>query len=79
MTLAAAQFILRGLLHDIHTRALRNAARVLGGDEALRCHLGASEEDFTGWSARRELPQNIFLRLVDIITREESRKSTAYR
>jgi hypothetical protein len=61
------------VLHDIHTRALRRAANILGGDEQLRVYLGATEVDFSGWSGQRELPRNIFLRLVDIITEEEVR------
>lgn len=64
-----------GLLHrDIHDRALKQAAKVLGGDEPLRRHLGASEVDFSAWSGQAELPRNIFLRLVDIITGEETKK-----
>ena len=35
--------------------------------------LGATEVDFCAWSGQRELPRNIFLRLVDIITEEEVR------
>jgi hypothetical protein len=66
------------VLHDIHTRALRRAAQILGGDEKLRLHLGASEADFSNWSGERELPRNVFLRLVDIITDEEVRKVGAY-
>lgn len=55
---------------DIHKRALKRAAEILGGDEKLRLHLGASEIDFSAWNGARELPRNIFLRLVDIITDE---------
>lgn len=59
---------------DIHSRALKQAAKVLGGDDALRQHLGASEGDFSTWSGvPTELPRNIFLRLVDIITGEEQK------
>jgi hypothetical protein len=61
------------VLHDIHTRALRRAANILGGDEQLRVYLGATEVDFSTWTGLRELPRNIFLRLVDIITEEEVR------
>ena len=61
------------MLHDIHTRALRRAAEILGGNEQLRVHLGASEVNFSSWSGQLELPKNIFLRLVDIITDEEVR------
>lgn len=61
------------MLNDIHTRALRCAAQRVGGDEQLRLHLGASEDDFSSWTAQPELPRNVFLRLVDIITGEEPR------
>ena len=66
------------MLHDIHTRALKRAAEALGGDEKLRLHLGATEVDFSGWSGLQELPRNIFLRLVDIITHEEARNVKVY-
>jgi hypothetical protein len=57
---------------------LRRAAQILGGEERLRAHLGASETDFSSWTAQKELPRNIFLRLVDIITDEEVRQVTSY-
>ena len=61
------------MLNDIHTRALRCASQRVGGDDQLRLHLGASEGDFSAWTALPELPRNVFLRLVDIITGEENR------
>ena len=66
------------MLHDIHNRALRGAVRVLGGEEQLRLHLGATETDFSSWAGLQELPRNIFLRLVDIITDEEVRQVRSY-
>ncbi len=66
------------MLHDIHHRALRRAAQILGGEEQLRLHLGATETDFSSWAGLQELPRNIFLRLVDIITDEEVRQVTTY-
>jgi hypothetical protein len=60
--------------HEIHSRALRRAAEILGGDEQLRVHLGATEGEFASWTGARELPRSIFLRLVDIITDEEVRQ-----
>jgi hypothetical protein len=66
------------VLHDIHTRALKRAAQILGGEEQLRVYLGATEVDFSGWSNLQELPRNVFLRLVDIITEEEVRNVKAY-
>lgn len=67
------------MLQDIHKRALRRAAEILGGNEELRLHLGASEAEFASWAERRELPRDIFLRLVDIITEEEVRSVRSYR
>jgi hypothetical protein len=61
------------VLQEIHRRALQRAASILGGNEQLRSHLGVSEAEFSTWSARRELPRDMFLRLVDIITEEEVR------
>jgi hypothetical protein len=66
------------VLHDIHDRALRRAAKILGGEEKLREHLGATETDFSSWTSQGELPRNIFLRLVDIITDEEVRQVATY-
>jgi hypothetical protein len=66
------------VLHDIHHRALRRATHILGGEEQLRLHLGATETDFSSWAGLQELPRNIFLRLVDIITEEEVRQVTGY-
>jgi hypothetical protein len=66
------------VLHDIHHRALRRAVQILGGEEKLRLHLGATETDFSSWTGSQELPRNIFLRLVDIITEEEVRQVSTY-
>jgi hypothetical protein len=62
------------VLNDIHTRALRCASQRVGGEDQLRLQLGASEGDFSAWTAQAELPRNVFLRLVDIITGEERLK-----
>ena len=59
---------------NIHARALRRAAEILGGNEQLRAHLGVSEGDFSAWLTQQELPQSVFLRLVDIVTKEEVRR-----
>jgi hypothetical protein len=67
------------VLQDIHKRALRRAAEIIGGNEELRLHLGVSEADFAGWFGKRDLPRDIFLRLVDIITKEQVRAVRAYR
>ena len=65
------------MLHDIHTRALKRAAEIVGGEEKLRTFLGASELDYTTWMSQHELPRNIFLRLVDLITDEDVRRVAA--
>ncbi len=67
------------MLNDIHTRALRCAAQRVGGDEQLRQRLGASQDDFSTWAGQAELPRNVFLRLVDIITGEEPRNARPLR
>jgi DNA-binding transcriptional regulator YiaG len=61
------------VLQTIHTRALRRAQEILGGNERLRDYLGVSEDDLSAWAQQCELPQNVFLRLVDLITQEEVR------
>lgn len=60
------------MLQDIHKRALRRAAEVIGGNEELRVYLGVSEVEFVSWVGNRDLPRDIFLRLVDIITGEQA-------
>ena len=59
---------------EIHRRALRRAAEILGGEEQLRIHLGATQGEFASWGSATELPRKVFLRLVDIITDEEVRQ-----
>ena len=65
------------MLHDIHTRALKRAAEILGGEDKLMIFLGASEVDYSTWMNQRELPRNIFLRLVDLITDDDVRRVAA--
>ena len=67
------------MLQDIHKRALRRASEIIGGNEQLRLHLGVSEVDFMGWFGKRDLPREVFLRLVDIITDEQERDVRSYR
>lgn len=67
------------MLPDIHSRALRRAAEILGGNEQLRVYLGASEVDFSAWTENRELPRRVFLLLVDLITGEEVRNVRGHR
>ena len=65
------------MLHDIHTRALKRAAEILGGEDKLMIFLGASEGDYSTWVNQLELPRNIFLRLVDLITDDDVRRVAA--
>ena len=65
------------MLHDIHTRALKRAAEILGGQDKLMVFLGASELDYSTWVNQHELPRNIFLRLVDLITDDDVRRVAA--
>ena len=65
------------MLHDIHTRALNRAAEILGGQDKLMIFLGASELDYSKWINQHELPRNIFLRLVDLITDDDVRRVAA--
>jgi hypothetical protein len=63
----------RFVLHDIHKRALRRAAEIVGGNEELRRCLSVSEAEFSSWAGMRDLPREVFLRLVDIITEKQPR------
>lgn len=65
------------MLHDIHDRALRRAAKILGSEEKLCVYLGASEGELSTWQGQAELPRKVFLRLVDLITEEDVRSVTA--
>ena len=67
------------VLQDIHKRALRRAAEIIGGNEELRVYLGVSEIEFGSWAGKRDLPRDIFLRLVNIITKEQVRDVRSYR
>ena len=67
------------MLQDIHKRALRRATEIVGGNEELRLHFGVSEVEFVSWADKRDLPRDIFLRLVDIITEGEVRNVRSYR
>ena len=60
---------------DAYARVLRRAAEILGGVEQLAAHLGVPAEDVVAWIQRmRDVPVNVFLRAVDIVTQDSSRK-----
>jgi hypothetical protein len=67
------------VLQDIHKRALRRAAEIIGGNEELRLQLDVSEVEFVSWFGNRDLPRDVFLRLVDIITEEQVCDVRSYR
>jgi hypothetical protein len=62
---------------DAYARVLRRAAEILGGVEQLATHLGVPSEDVVAWMQRmRDVPVNVFLRAVDIVTQDSSRKDS---
>ena len=57
---------------NVHARAMRRAAQVLGGVEALRSHLQVSMRDLSRWMAGEARPPDaVFLRVVDLLADEE--------
>ena len=57
---------------NVHARALRRAAQILGGVEALRAHLGVSMKDLSRWMAGEAgAPETVFLRVVDLLAEDE--------
>lgn len=57
---------------DVHARAMRRAAQVMGGVEALRAHLQVSMRDLSRWMAGEvRPPDTVFLRVVDLLSDDE--------
>ena len=57
---------------NVHARAMRRAAQILGGVEALRAHLQVSMTQLRGWmSGEARPPDSVFLRVVDLLSDEE--------
>ena len=52
---------------SVQMRALRRAAEVAGGTEALARRLGVAHDVLLGWMEKAELPEAYFLRAVDIL------------
>ena len=53
----------------IYVRTLRRAAEIVGGAEALALQLEVSSADLATWLAGTgTVPQEVFLRAVDIVT-----------
>jgi hypothetical protein len=56
------------MAESVHVRALRLAARLLGGPAKLRDELGVASADLADWlSGSREPPREILFRALDII------------
>jgi len=54
--------------NGVNIRALRLAARLLGGPAKLRDALGVSSVDMADWLAgTKELPREVLLRVMDLI------------
>ena len=52
----------------VYARTLRRAAEIVGGVEKLRSELGVHSEDLVHWlQGTKAVPQEIFLRAVDIV------------
>ncbi len=58
----------------VHAKALQRAAAIVGGEDELRAALQAQPDTFERWKdGREEMPQEVFLRIVDIIVDTEVR------
>ncbi len=58
---------------NFQLRALRKAARILGGEERLRAVLDAPPGAFSRWmQAAEPVPQDVFLMIVDFLADMES-------
>lgn len=56
------------ILETVHTRALRRAAELLGGNDALRLYLGVTPVKLGIWMRGSVAPPgDVFLRVVDLL------------
>lgn len=56
----------------VHARALKRAAEILGGVDALCAHLRVSAFQLERWMhGEARLPDAIFLQVVDVLSRED--------
>ena len=56
----------------VHMRALRRAAQILGGVEALRAYLQVSMSQLTGWLyGETRVPDAVFLKVVDLLSEQQ--------
>lgn len=62
------------MARGVHAKALQRAASIVGGEETLRAALQAEPALFERWKkGEEEMPQEVFLRIVDIIVDTEVR------
>jgi hypothetical protein len=63
--------------NNTYARLLARAAELLGGPEQLRSYLAVSETQFAFWmQGRSKLPDNVFLRIADLISERDNTRST---
>lgn len=56
------------MTHTVHTGALRQAAEILGGTEALRLYLRVSGTELSGWMDGNWVPPTwVFLQVADLL------------
>ncbi len=57
---------------DMQPRLLDRATEILGGEDALSERLGVPEAQVALWRSRQaRLPDEVFLRIVDIVLRDD--------
>ena len=63
--------------NNTYARLLARAAELLGGSEQLRGYLGVSRTQLAFWmQGRAKLPDNVFLRIADLILERDNTRST---
>jgi hypothetical protein len=59
----------------VYARTLRRAAEIVGGVQTLGSQLGVGTEDLVYWlQGTKSVPQEIFLRAVDIVVAHDVRE-----
>ncbi len=59
----------------VYARTLRRAAQIVGGPRELAARLGVAADDVVCWlDGTRRVPQEIFLKAVDIVVADDLRE-----
>jgi DNA-binding transcriptional regulator YiaG len=59
----------------VYARVLRRGAEILGGEEELATYLGVPTGHVSDWiQGKWEAPTSVFLKAVDIVTRDSAKK-----